>query len=57
MANLTGILNRCYHHDILRVAMLERLYRRIILDHREKFPELKDSALVTLWENVTSLQW
>lgn len=36
---------------------IERALRLLILDHREKFPELKDTELVKEWERVTGLRW
>ncbi|KAI4662149.1 uncharacterized protein J4E88_010939 [Alternaria novae-zelandiae] len=40
-----------------RRSLLERILRRVIFPHKEKFPELKSSSVVKTWEQMTNLSW
>jgi hypothetical protein len=41
----------------MRRGQLEMLLRQIAVLHRDKFPELKQTNLVSKWEKLTGLQW
>jgi hypothetical protein len=43
--------------EMTRHALLERIMRRLAFSHREKFPELKATPVVTTWERKTGLTW
>jgi hypothetical protein len=40
-----------------RRVFMEQILRYVILEHREKFPELKSTELVKTWERGTGQQW
>jgi hypothetical protein len=54
---LEAILNAEYENELRRRALLEKVLRRIIFQHKAKFPELKFTPVVKAWERITSQQW
>ncbi|KAF2133999.1 hypothetical protein P153DRAFT_381171 [Dothidotthia symphoricarpi CBS 119687] len=54
---LNGIVGDHNCDNNTRRHRLDRVLRSVAFIHREKFPELKSSALVKEWERLTGLKW
>jgi hypothetical protein len=54
---LETILGAAYANDMIRRALLEKVMRRLVFQHKTKFPQLKSTPVVKAWERVTGQQW
>ncbi|CAN9419681.1 unnamed protein product [Alternaria alternata] len=54
---IDSLCDRTRLPEMTRRALLERVMRRLAFSHRDKFPELKATPVVTTWERKTGLTW
>jgi hypothetical protein len=43
--------------EVARRGFMEQILRYVVFENREKFPELKSTELVKIWERGTGQQW
>ncbi|EUC32827.1 hypothetical protein COCCADRAFT_37263 [Bipolaris zeicola 26-R-13] len=54
---IDSLCNNCKFPEVTRRALLERIFRRVVFLHKDKFPELKTTPVVKVWERKTGLEW
>ncbi|EMD85081.1 hypothetical protein COCHEDRAFT_1188718 [Bipolaris maydis C5] len=54
---IDSLCNNCKFPEVTRRALLERIFRRLVFLHKDKFPELKETPVVKVWERKTGLEW
>ncbi|EUC44571.1 hypothetical protein COCMIDRAFT_37658 [Bipolaris oryzae ATCC 44560] len=54
---IDSLCNNCKFPEVTRRALLERIFRRLVFLHKDKFSELKATPVVKVWERKTGLVW